>query len=271
MTRESDSGAGTRGWPPAAPRFRVRSFGRAEDLDIDFRARRPQVVTQILARCVTDAAGRSSSDDEPWRWTVPQRTQGLLAVACACGVPSVAALARCEREGGGGEQIELEFDLESFAQSTEPTECAWHGETASLVLRLPTGEDQRRWLESPPADPAELPVRMGTSLVRELDGATPGETWQLPQAWLAGVEDALAENDPTTDLSFSASCPRCGDELEVEVDLDALLLERLARVQQDLLLEVHALASGYHWSETQILAIPAWRRAYYIEAMRQGA
>jgi hypothetical protein len=269
VTRGSDNGAGTRGWPPAAPRFWARPFGRVEDLDIDFRARRPHVVTQILARCVSDAAGRPSSDDELWRWTVPQRTQGLLAVARACGVASVAALARCGREGCG-EQIELEFDLESFAQATEHTECAWRGETAGMVLRLPTGEDQRRWLDSPPADPGELPVRMGTSLMREVDGATPAETWQLPQAWLPGVEDALAELDPTTDLSVSAPCTRCGDEQDVEVDLDVLLLERLARVQQALLFEVHALAAGYHWSETQILAIPAWRRAYYLDAMRGG-
>lgn len=270
MTGGSDNGTEILGRSPAAPLFRARAFGRAEDLDVDFGAPRPYVVTQILARCLSDAAGRPWPEAGPWRWTVPQRMQGLLAVARACAVFSVAALARCARPECG-EQIELEFELESFARATDDHPCAWSGAGPELVLRLPTGEDQRRWLESPPADADVLPVWMGTSLVREIDGGAPDANWRLPQAWLAGVEDALAERDPTTDLSVTASCTGCSNDLEVEVDLEELLLDRLARMQQDLLLEVHSLASGYHWSEAQILALPAWRRAYYLGTLRGEA
>jgi hypothetical protein len=265
-----DRTAGTLGWPPAAPRFRTRALGRAEDLDIDFRSPRPHIVTQILVRCVGDAAGRRWPAEELWRWTVPQRTQGLLGVGRACGIASVAALARCVLPECS-ERIELEFELESFARAAEDRPCTWRGDGAEIVLRLPTGEDQRRWLDAPLAHPDELPISIGTSLVCEIDGAAPDATWRLPQVWLAGVEGVLAEHDPTTDLSVNASCPRCGDELEIEVDLELLLLERLARLQQDLLADVHVLAGGYHWSEAQILALPAWRRAYYLQAMRGEA
>ena len=51
-------------------------------LEVDFAARRPSLVTQILARCACDG----ERDDEIWRWTVPQRTQALLAITRDCGI-----------------------------------------------------------------------------------------------------------------------------------------------------------------------------------------
>lgn len=265
-----DSAAAALGWPPAAPRLWARTLGRAEDLDIDFHSRRPYVVTQILARCVGDAAGRPWPEDDLWRWTVPQRTQALIGVARACDIASVGALARCTRPDCG-EQIELEFELESFARETDDHPCTWRGDAVEIVLRLPTGEDQCCWLDGPAADPESLPLRMGASLVREIDGARPEPEWRLPQAWLPGIEDALAESDATTALSVSVTCTGCGNPLDVEIDLEALLLARLAHLQRELLLDVHALASAYHWSESEILALPAWRRARYLGALRGEA
>jgi hypothetical protein len=237
-------------------------------IDIDFGARRPWVVTQILARCAGDADGRLApdSEDEVWRWSVPQRTQALLGVARACGISSVAALASCDR-AGCGERIELEFELESFARTAEPGAFAWKDAGQCVNLRLPTGDDQRRWADALPVDDPGLPAWIGAQLVRDVDGTPLEEGWQLPESWLPGVEAALADQDPATDLRVGGACTSCGAGFSAEIDLEALLLGRLARLQQDLLLDVHLLARSYHWSEAQILALPAWRRAYYLAAL----
>jgi hypothetical protein len=259
-----------RAWPQAAPVLWARAFGRAEDLDVDFGTQRPQLVTQILARCLRDAAGRAWSEEALWQWTVMLRTQALLAVAQAGALASVAAVARCARPECQ-EQIELELELDSFAREAGDGQCVWSGDAARVTLRLPTGADQRRWLEAPGGDTEDLTLRMGASLVRDIDGRAPEAAWRLPRAWLPGVEHALAERDPTTALSVSVGCSACGDAFEVEIDLEALLLERFARLQRELLLDVHCLASGYHWSEAEILALPAWRRAHYLGALRGEA
>ncbi len=263
------TGSDTRavGWPPAAPRYWARAPGDAEDLAIDYAAPRPQTVTQILARCVRDATGAPCSIADIWQWTVPQRTQALLAVARAADIEAVTALAQCVRDSCA-ERIELELELESFAVPAETRLCTVRSDSAELALRLPTGEDQRRWLASPAHDAGALPTMMGTSLVHEIDGAPPASSWRLPEAWLPDVEKALAAHDATTDLVLDVSCPRCGVALAVEVDVEALLIERLARAQQALLCEVHLFASRYHWSESQVLDVPAWRRAHYLAMLR---
>ncbi len=267
----SESGAQFHGWPPAAPRLWARAFGcRLEDLDVDFKAPRPYGITQLLAGCIRDAQNRMYSGVDLWQWTVARRTQALLAVAGACGIPAVTAVARCPR-AACGEPIELECALESLARATETSRCTWRSGDKEVTLRLPTGDDQRRWLASPPADPSLLPLWMGTSLVREVDGGALDAAWQLPASWLPGIESALAEQDPLTDLSTAAACPGCDHEFTVEIDLDALLLGALARIQQGLLFDIHRLAGGYHWSERQILALPAWRRAYYLAALHAEA
>lgn len=270
MTRVSDSGEALYGWPPQAPQVWARAFGRLEDLEVDFHAPRPYAVTEILARCVHAAGGVAHAAAQVWQWTVGRRTQALLAVVRAGGVTSVTAQARCEHNACG-EQIELEFGLDSFAHAAEAQVCEWRSEANHVVLRLPTGDDQRRWLDGAPDDADALPLWLGTRLVREVDGLAPDAAWQLPAVWLPEVEDALAAQDPVTDLSVPAVCPRCGAELNVEVDFEALLLARLADLQHAMLRDIHVLARGYHWSEAQILALPAWRRAYYLAATRGEA
>jgi hypothetical protein len=52
--------------------------------------------------------------------------------------------------------------------------------------------------------------------------------------------------------------------VQAEVDLEALALVRLRAVQRKLVDAVHRLALAYHWTETEILALPSWRRERYL-------
>ena len=51
---------------------------------------------------------------------------------------------------------------------------------------------------------------------------------------------------------------------ENEIDVEELVLKQFERIQDELFREVHLLARCYHWSESEILSRPPWRRARYL-------
>jgi len=57
-----------------------------------------------------------------------------------------------------------------------------------------------------------------------------------------------------------AACPACGASNEIAVDPYLVL----AASPEELFVEVHLLASAYHWSEAEILALPRARRQLYL-------
>jgi len=102
------------------------------------------------------------------------------------------------------------------------------------------------------------------ALVDTIDGQPPAPAFEMPTAWTEALADMLAERDPFTALQVDSPCPDCGHVNPAEVDLEALLLADFAACQRRLLEEVTLLARNFHWSEAQILDLPAWRRAHYI-------
>ena len=160
------------------------------------------------------------------------------------------------------QDIELELPLANFAlASAAHTEI--HAEGARLTLRLPNGEDQRRWLlQSPPGGAIEE-SRCARDVVVAVNDATPAPDWQPSAAVVDAIGDALAALDPLTALNVSVSCPDCATLIAVDIDLEALALAHLRKTQLALLDDVHRLAQAYAWAETDIVNLPAWRRAYY--------
>jgi hypothetical protein len=94
---------------------------------------------------------------------------------------------------------------------------------------------------------------------------------ELGEGWVESAGQALQALDPLVDFSLDTTCPHCGLENHFELDLEVLCLRRLHRAQWVLLETVHTLAKHYHWSEAQIFAVPAWRRAYYLNLIAQEA
>jgi hypothetical protein len=134
-----------------------------------------------------------------------------------------------------------------------------------LRVALPTGEDQKTWLKWGQAEPRA----MARQLVRSVDGRPPVDGWEVPDAWIDGLEAELKQRDPLTALELEARCPACGAPLKVEFDLETELLKRFEVRQARMLRHVHRLASAYHWSEAQILRLPAWRRNYYLSQLEE--
>lgn len=244
------------------------------DLDLS-RDDRPALVSSVLQACLQD------EDGEPLSWQrlhdtdIARRLQWLLRLSRASGVSSIelgCSCPACEAE------MSLGLDLKSFEQAEEsylPAEFDCEPQAGvRLRLRLPTGADQSRWSEAPTGDIA----RLAADLVRSIE---PGDDAEAEPAgsegpairpeWLPGIEAALEAADPLTALQVQTECPDCGHGFELPVDLERRLLQRLMAEQTRVLRDIHRLASAYHWSEREILALSPKRRAFYLRCIGSGA
>ena len=240
--------------------FGARAFGRRlEDLALDFRAPPPVQASAVLAHCV-------AANDDVWGWDLARRLQALLAVTVATRGARYVVTAHCNA-GDCGEPMDLPLDLRDFAApaASPAIECR-PADGPLLTLRLPRGDDQRRWLAGIDDPSAGAPV-MAADLVERVDGVPTPAGWQPEPGWLADIEQALEQADPLTALVLETACPSCGEAVRVALDLESHLLALLAGEQPRLLEEIHRLASAYHWSEADIVALPATRRRAYLDRL----
>ena len=131
-----------------------------------------------------------------------------------------------------------------------------------LPLRLPTGADLRAWRRIALDDSIDAQRAMLSPLCM---------AGELRPQDCAQAAAALAQADPLVAFSVTSGCPACGAEAEVEIDLEALALQRLATQQRRLLRDVHVLASRYGWSEAEVMALTPTRRARYVELIAEAA
>lgn len=92
----------------------------------------------------------------------------------------------------------------------------------------------------------------------------------LQEALRVGAEqfemalELAADLDPLANIWIATHCPECEAEQSLLFDPARFLAEGMARWSDRLLGEVGDLAYAYHWSEAEILALPASRRAFYL-------
>ncbi len=239
------------------------------DLDCDFvRTERPHIITDVLERCLKRPDQEPYSAEELWGWTLPRRLRGLVAIVIAGGRTEIETTAECK---ACGEAVEVELALSSLTASGNEAEFLFRPEPGiNLVATIPTGRHQIAWLDAAEfnADASGF-LKMATTLIETVNGQAPSPEWSLPGKWLASFESALAEHDPVTALSERVQCPDCSADMDVDLDLEALLLRELERSQQAVLEEIYLLARAFHWTESDIFDMPIWRRRAYMHRCQQ--
>ena len=128
-------------------------------------------------------------------------------------------------------------------------------EAGGRLFRRPTGRDQLRW--------AEREYRTADEAMAEIARTLAVDGRPVEAALMRELEVALDEADPLLCARVRSECPECGRASERELDLIASVLSQLESTQEELFETVHLLASKYHWSEAEILALPQWRRERY--------
>lgn len=249
--------------------WHARAFGSAvADLDLRFDAGAPQrTITALLAHCLRDARGDAPLPGELTRWSLARRLHALIAVRLA-GEPGAhePLQARCEFCGA---EYEFDLALERCAEFV-PDDAPLHWlapDGRRLQLHLPCAADFEAWQARGMVDAQ----RLAAMLVDAVDDAPPLDGFELDAAWLLPLADAMAMRDPLNALAVDAGCPDCGHRQSLEIELESLLLHAFARQQRHLLDSVLRLAQALHWTESEIVALPAWRREFYLDRMAPGA
>lgn len=166
---------------------------------------------------------------------------------------------------GCGAPMEAPLDLERLVAeippARDPGPVAW-GE-GTLALRPLTSSD---WLALEAAAP-EVDAE-AFLLCRSADGAL--DLMQartlLDDADKEGVvSEAMEAADPFANPWLHLSCPECGGEQQLMLDLASILRGDFAEWERALTEDVHILAAAYGWSEGEILALDRERRLRYRE------
>jgi hypothetical protein len=155
---------------------------------------------------------------------------------------------------GCGQRLALELDVADVLQPqrASPAEI----ELGGLRVRAPCLRDLAAIASQ---------TDVGTAARQLLERCTlRGLTRALDDAALREIEGALDAADPDADIALALRCDQCGEQHVAALDAASLLWEQIEARGRLLLAEVHLLASAYGWSEGQILALSAARRATYL-------
>jgi hypothetical protein len=258
--------------PDQEPVVAAPFASRPAHLDLDLNdPDRPAMVSALLQSTLQTRDGRPLEWQQLQATDLVRRLQWLLALSRRSGIDQVELQATCP---ACGTEMALPLELAALRPGAPPAEIACEPEPGvRLRLRLPNAEDQSRWAEAGIVDfhtlAADLVLAIDSDPGRAPDGSArhPG---RLPDDWIPAVEEALADADPLTAMTLQSACPGCAQAVEFPVDLEQLLLQRLMLEQSHTLYDIHRLASAYHWSEQQILALTPARRAFYLACIARG-
>jgi len=84
----------------------------------------------------------------------------------------------------------------------------------------------------------------------------------------AQAMEAFTRLHQGAEITFHVACVNCGHAEETDLDMARFLWAEVRHRVSRLFRDVHELASAYGWSEDAILAMPAHRRARYLEIIQ---
>lgn len=246
----------------------LRPFGwLAEDLEIDFhQTRRHELEMQILECCISNSEETKLDRSFFWNLEIGKRTEYLLTLASLSNSSKINVNLRCSN-------LECQRQMEITIPLLEITRLQQQSEnqkteiaiaTEKLSLRKPTGNDQKLWLEQHFPDEGSATLAMVQSLLVSEQPSTFKQVYSQEKDWIEMLNQVMEEIDPLVNFNLQVNCPYCGSENLQDFDLGAWALQQLYGVQQQLIVTIHRLASHYHWSESEILAIPPGRRSCYL-------
>lgn len=251
----------------------LRPFGvHVRDLDLDILSEDPLRISDLIRSCTCDEEGNVPDEGFFRELTIGKQIQCLIALALAGGSSDLAIPLKCTN-GGCGQSMEIAISLAEINALQAP-----HDGTDNIKvscgemeyrIRKPEVNDLLFWSQRSYGGEKEATRAMVQTLLERSYQDTPTpidprEHDPIPEKHISIITLALEENDPLINFVLSVACPDCGHEDPYPIDLESLALQRIENTRNELLLAIHKLASRYHWTESEIISLPAWRRSRYL-------
>ena len=216
----------------------------------------PQAVTRALALALDRLAGDAASAERVARLCVADRQFLMRALDVHLGHGERWLDAQCARCGA---RFDFYLDFSQLpvveAGATFP-HATLEIDGRARRYRLPTGADQEALAAQPEATARAWLIR---ALADDASGDAPAID---PDAQaIAALDAALEAVAPAVVLAVEAACPECGQANTVDLDP----YRALAQASDEILRQVHEIATHYHWGEAEILGLPRRRRLHYLQ------
>jgi len=232
----------------------MRRLSDADLLDLWERGNRLHPLDRallLLAAALPDTAYEHLAD-----WPLGRRNQALAKIRSDCFGPNIVGWMACPH---CGEKLEFQMSADLFNDDAKKVENPRERvEMNGLTFRLPTSRDLAKAAKE--TDPMIGAVRIAESC---LVGARPKRDWT--SAELAAIGENMAAADPLGETRLAFVCPNCGKESEESLDIASLFWAEVEVRVRRVLSAIHALASAYGWTESEILSLSNTRRAWYLE------
>lgn len=230
---------------PVQGETRLRLFA------LDFSLSRERALSLVLACCLRELAGLPNpSPEEVHRLTLCDR-HALVLTLVRAELSEISIAAPCP---GCARLAELCLDLGRIRPSRH------HPARGLTVNRRSGGRVEKKQMRLPqPADVEAAADAVGVV------AACMNCSREEARSWRGAAERRLAEADPLGALEIVGQCPECGHRVSASYDLVGTWLKQVRRRTEDLLQAIHVLASCYHWSENEIIRLPALRRQAYLD------
>ena len=210
------------------------------------------------------AADRDESPERLARLSIGQRDKRLLELRAQTFGPRLDGLTGCP---ACGENLEVKMnapDLRADCPTEGPEDRSLSWGEYELRFRLPNCSDVASL-----ARDTDISAARGTLLGRCLLGATRGQKSisleELPEAAIGALSKEVVRAEPLADFQLALRCPQCAHEWQTPFDIVSFFWNEISSRAARLLREVHALASAYGWSESEILGLSPSRRQGYLE------
>ena len=220
----------------------------------------PERVTVLLSQALDTIGGVSASMEVVRRLSVGDRQFLMSQLATHIDNQLVWVTTHCA-------VCEESFDV-SYRQSDLPVKKASKDFPQAVVntslgdvtVRVPTGADQE--LVAAAGDDAKA-LRV---LLKCIVVDAPSDVDQLNTEDITAIEKRVEAMAPEIATELLARCPNCHAENTLELNP----YTSLQHWSDKLFTEVHTIASQYHWSEQEILALRRDRRQNYLRLIDQG-
>ena len=197
-------------------------------------------------------------------WPLGRRNRALMQLRCSCFGSALQAWTACSQ---CGEKVELNLDAAAMIREHEGREPVQTVVVDGESFRLPTSRDLARLAKEAAAEQDSSAASVRLLNACRAEGKEGSErSWSEEQ--LEQIGEKMAEADPLAEILFGFECPACSAVCNQALDLPLFLWEEIEAQVRRVLLEIHALASAYGWSEREILSLSDARRRLYLEMVQ---
>ncbi|MDD3581438.1 MAG: hypothetical protein PHW74_10495 [Desulfobacca sp.] len=225
---------------------------------------RPEAVTAVLTAALLSLGNLTPTPERVEALSVGDRQFLGQQLAVWLGQGKVWMTAQCRR---CGEPFDFPIHFYELPVKEAGSEYPFAQVTTSLgkaCWRVPTGADQRALARRTAGENGtRFLVERCLVNIPDLDVKDDTGPWlaRLSDSDVHQVEAALEAVAPEVTTAVRVACLACGQDHRLEID-PYLGLRHLGT---EITAEVHLIASVYHWSEAEILALPRARRQRYLQ------